>query len=246
VLPWLNAQDKLRLQESRIRQSVSEQLGGSADDPRVQAAVTAALAQLKTKSADTESDSTTSSALRHEIGHKLLIDSFWPTAQVKGGGHYGGPAADWLDETAAVLMEDAAMTTQRIKQLRTLRDEKTVRTLSEFFSGEHPMRKMAANLSALQRPAADAKQTGARITMVSGDDAKKLVTDAAWFYAQSRGVADFLLAESGDAALFGKIAMAAAKQQSFEQWLASEGKDHNLPVTLDALELRWQAWLTKL
>jgi hypothetical protein len=245
VLPWLNAAEKQALKLRSIRQAIAKQLQAKEDDPRVEAALKVATMQLDQTSSARQatgktSDTTDRSALRHEIGHMLLIAQFWSKDQkaTKASAHYGGPAPDWLDESAAVLMEDEAMTLVRRTHLLALRDQKDaagIQPLAKFFSGDHPLKSIAETTS---RPTG-----GASVRIISGERAKALGDQASWFYSQTRGVADFLIAQSGDERIFSHIAQAASQGQTFAQWLQSDGKNHNFPNNLAALEQQWLAWL---
>jgi hypothetical protein len=244
VLPWLSAEEKQSLREQTLRRAIATQLGAKEDDSRVEPLVAKALAQVTAQDAGKSGDGGADrSALRHEIGHSLLKRAFWPGQAVGAGDapHYGGPAPDWLDEVAAVLMEDDAMTADRRRALRDLRDSSGgspgLLPLAEFFVIEHPLKTMAGEL--VGRP----QHGGVRVHLISGPEARELGGQAGWFYAQSRGVADFLIATSRDERIFGAIARAATAGQSTEQWLMHEGESYGLPTTLAELEADWQVWL---
>jgi hypothetical protein len=245
ILPWLSAEDQQAFRERTIRDAIKARLGADDGDPRVEALVARAKAQVQAQAPTHGSDENTTarSALRHEIGHVLLIKGFWPDEAPDSGRavHYGGPAPDWLDEVAAVLMEDAAMTADRRKLLLELRDGRRsgagLKTLAGYFAADHPLKAIAAELGA--RP----RDGGASVRVIRGAEARQLGGQAAWFYAQARGVADFLLASSDDEGVFGDLARAFAAGDTMETWLAREGKDHGLPASLPELETRWQAWL---
>jgi hypothetical protein len=226
-----------------VRQQIARQLGAEIDDPVVDAALAKATSQLKIDSA---ADSTPRSALRHEIGHALLIKAFWADQSATGSSvHYGGPAPDWLDEVGAVLMEDATMADGRREQLLRMRDaadNAALKPLAEFFAMAHPIKAQAGELAKLRRGNTD----GTSVHVVSGDQAQQLAAQAGGFYAQARGVADFLLAESGEPSIFGDIARTVAEGSTIEQWLASRGDRFGLPDSLPGLQERWSAWLAAL
>ncbi|MFT3763513.1 MAG: hypothetical protein QM761_13100 [Pseudoxanthomonas sp.] len=245
VLPWIGPHDKRRLAEAQVRRQVEAQLGATADAAVVQATVAQALAKLP------DGDGATNSALRHEIGHLLLIHAF-PTAHddatAAGNAHdYGGGLPDWLDETAAVLMEDAAMTERRRARLqRTLAcgNGDRLPPLARFFVMDHPLSSVARERLA---GAAASSEGGSRVLMLSGEQGRELASRGIDFYVQSRALADFLTeASGGDATIFAGIARTLAAGGDMDAWLADEGVRRGLPGDLAALQDAWQAWLDRL
>lgn len=239
VLPWIDAADRQRALEPKIRAQVERQLAG-APAAAIDAAVARALAAAG--SAGPDGDTTLRSAVRHELGHLWLIEDHWPRrpdAAAPTAAHYGGPAPDWLDETAAVLMEDAAMADGRRARFAQIRrgeaSDETPIPLARFVTMDHPL---AARVRA-ERPAG----TGSTVTVVSGEAARRLAGGASAFYAQARVFADFLIAASGRPDVFAAIAAATAGGEDLGAWLAREGDRYGLPSTLDALDRAWQAWL---
>lgn len=231
-LPWLGQEARLKLKESALRQSLPATMP-AAERERTLAA---ALAKDKSHGA-AERDR---GALRHEIGHVLLTEAFWPAAGArKGAGHYGGPAPDWLDETAAVLMENEVLTESRRKALR---EGVTLEPLATFFSRAHPL----ANNAQVQavRRAAEAGG-GSVIRVVTGNAAERLTqqTSAKNFYTQARALIDFMDAQTAKPGAFGEIAAFAAEGKSMAQWLEARGSVYGLPNAIAGLEARWQSWL---
>jgi len=243
AMPWIGPDDKRRLAETQIRRQIASQLGANADAATIDQTVAKALAQLPGSD-----DGTANSALRHEIGHLLLMRAF-PTAQdgdASGGMHgYGGGLPDWLDETAAVLMEDEAMSQRRRERLRQRLacDHGSLPPLARFFVMEHPL----AGVVRERFSSHDANAgSGSRVLMLSGGAAGELAEQGAVFYEQSRALADFLIESSGDAAIFGHIAQALAAGGDMAAWLAAEGAGHGLPADIVALERAWQGWLERI
>ncbi|MFL6587087.1 MAG: hypothetical protein ACJ8GV_09415 [Luteimonas sp.] len=78
--------------------------------------------------------------------------------------------------------------------------------------------------------------------VISGPEARRLAGDATWFYAQARGVADFLLASGDDPAVFGSIASFLA-DGDMDGWLAAHGAQYGLPAPIAALDEAWTHWL---
>ncbi len=240
VLPWLALDERQRLLEQGVRRAVRAQLGDSADERVVEQAVERALQVRASESDDARG------ALRHEIGHMLLIRAFWPDAPTRSGGHYGGPGPDWLDEVAAVLMENESLTARRRMQLQSLLDGEQAHAgllpLSEFLTASHPLAALAQGIGA---PPGDSG--GARVTVLGADDdrTRALVELGAAFYVQARALADFLIEQSGSEAVFGEIARWLATEGSIETWLARHGADFGLGSSVAALERQWQHWLAK-
>ena len=236
-LPWLDAQERRNLQRGALEKQLRARLP-DADEADIRARVDAAMPAQPAIAVD----ATDRSALRHEIGHMALMRAFWPAPS--GGsaaaGHYGGPGPDWLDELAAVLMESRTMADSRRALLDEPEAPTRLRPLDDFFTQAHPM---AAQLPALQAQAQAEAGTGASVRMISGDTAQRLASDARWFYAQARSVADFLLAASDDPAVFGSIAAFLADGGDMDSWLAAHGAQYGLPTTVAAMDAAWTQWL---
>lgn len=244
VLPWIGPDDKRRLAEAQVRRQIESQLGAGADAGVIDAAVARTLEKLPGRD-----DGTAASALRHEIGHMLLIHAFPVAGQRdadRGNAHgYGSGLPDWLDETAAVLMEDAAMAERRreaLKQMLACGNAGRLPPLARFFTMDHPL----AGIAREQLPKADAGASGSRVVMVSGEQAEELAARGIDFYVQSRALADFLMETSGDAAVFGSIARTLAAGGDMDGWLAQEGIHHRLPGDVAGLQDAWQAWLDRI
>lgn len=191
-------------------------------------------------------------AVSHEFCHLWLIYDFGfappPGASSR---HYGGSAPDWLDETAAVLCENDILTNDRRAQMRALRKGTLawkLFPLQDFTTMAHPLAQREQELLRAKAEGSDgnapAKGEG-YFKRLSGDEAKAFIGDtgAPAFYVQARVFADFLIEKSGRPEIFGSIARATAKRQSFAMWLAKNGKKANLPGTVGELQTQWDAWL---
>ena len=240
VLPWLGPDDKRRLAASRIRRQVEAQLGAGADVRVVDAAVAQALDKLPGGD-----NGTADSALRHEIGHMLLIRAFpiaGGDATPQGNAHgYGGGFPDWLDETAAVLLEDAAMAGGRrdsLARMLACGKQDRLSPLARFFSMEHPLAAIAGQLLS--------GGSGNRVMMLDDERGRALGERGSDFYVQARAFADFLIETSGDPTVFGSIARTLAAGGDMDGWLAREGSRHRLPGNVAALQDAWQAWLDRI
>jgi len=62
------------------------------------------------------------------------------------------------------------------------------------------------------------------------------------FYAQTRGLLDFLIAQSRDARILNEIARSLKEGVGLDQWLAGPGSKHGLPATVAGLERRFIDW----
>lgn len=183
----------------------------------------------------------------HELGHLWLIERFWPGAAVDQGSHYGGPGPDWLDETAAVLMEDDVLTASRRTQFaKGMADDPALAPtgvtraalldLRAFLTAPHPMAATQANLrNNLPRAA-----SGVRI--LTGDEALRAARGAVAFYLQARMFADWAIAVSGDEKVFGSIAIAMGRGERLEDWLRQHGRARKLGGSVDEVIANWQRW----
>lgn len=230
-LPWLDADGRRALQRSAVERQLRARMP-DLDEAQLQARIDAALAA----STATPDNAVDRSSLRHEIGHMLLIRSFWPvseTATSTASAHYGGTGPDWLDELAAVLMESNTMADARRAKLRAPEASAHLKPIPAFFAMPHPMAVRMAELTAM----------GPGAHVISGPEAQRLAGDATWFYAQARGVADFLLASGDDPAVFGSIAAFLADGGDMDGWLAAHGAQYGLPASIAALDAAWTQWL---
>lgn len=253
VLPWLSPQGFRDQMTQSVRRAFDAGTAGMAPEQR-DLAWQSALAQLEPRVSDQATAERDMTAIPHELGHMWLIQGFWPDAGPVAGGHYGGPGPDWLDELAAVINEpDSAAQARRdqfgkrfaaIRAARAAGETPTDELLDlvSYFTKGHPV---GANPQELMNRMGGASGTGggATIQVLTGAEARRVAGDGIRFYLQSRLVADFILARSGNPAVFGDIATAMARNPEFEAWLAGSGADHGLPGSLPAFETEWLGWL---
>ncbi|WP_374132983.1 hypothetical protein [Sphingomonas sp. 28-62-20] len=179
--------------------------------------------------------------IQHEFGHlwfMLDFDGLAPRASKSG---YGSTAPDWLDEMAAVLVENDAITTKRRSDLKmALRRPggSRLETQSRLLQRDHPMPRIANGKvgSVAVTIRADATNDAAAALE------RETVSD---FYIQARGFADFVIASTHDDMVFGKISVALSRGQSFERWLSENGAQIGLSDSLPGLEIQWRAWLVE-
>lgn len=243
VLPWLSAAQRRDMTQSAVRRQLST-ARPSASTAELDALVGNAMAQIPAAGPGSETER---GALAHELAHgwfRHVHDAGKTVAGTPGSPRYGSTAPDWLDEMAAVLAENDAITTGRRAALARYAagsGDDGLYPLATYLTMEHPVLRAAA----AAHPSAGAAG-GARVLQVTGEAAKALLGGAAnpaRFYAQSRGFADFLIEASGDPGIFATIGAASARGETFESWLATAGAAHRLPTTLPALEARWTTWV---
>lgn len=231
TMPWLSPEERKLLTRRSVEKQVRESQPQLPDE-RIEALVASALQRI-------DAGSLEQGALRHEIGHKLLIESFWPQRdrgqRASNAVHYGGPGPDWLDETAAVLAETAEMQARRRAFLDKDKAGAQLSPLQDYFSSDHPL---TPKLGQLQ-----SRGAGATIRVVTGDEASRLAGGAHWFYVQSLAVADFLMETATRPGVFASVAPALARGDSMATWLSEEAATFGLPASIDALDAAWWEWL---
>lgn len=186
----------------------------------------------------------------HELGHLWFTAAFWPERTETDPGaprHYGGPGPDWLDEAAAVILEDEPTAAQRRDHFRALMKGEAVPAvgpidgrailldLPGLLAREHP---------GLARAVAVAPELavkgGVGVSFTPAGAGPRPAALERVFYIQTRVFADYLIRISDHPATLAVIAQAMADGRSFEDWLASDGAAHGLPSTLSALSDGWR------
>ncbi|WP_312990629.1 hypothetical protein [Brevundimonas diminuta] len=180
----------------------------------------------------------------HELGHLWFTAAFWPERAAADAAprHYGGPGPDWLDEAAAVILEDEPTAAQRRDHFRALMKGEAVPAvgpingrailldLPGLLAREHP---------GLARAVAVAPELavkgGVGVSFTPAGAGPRPAALERVFYIQTRVFADYLIRISDHPAILAVIAQAMADGRSFEDWLASDGAAHGLPSTLSAL-----------
>lgn len=251
VLPWLSPAGHRAQIEASLRRAIEAQMAGAPSEAR-ESAVQQAIAQIANKPTPAGQEA---GAIPHELGHIWYAEAFWP-GHSAAGGHYGAPGPDWMDETAAVLMESDAFTKGRIQQfgeryvkLRAnnhLADPtaNTLVDLPRFFASNHPgVARGQAMLSELKKEPGTLPQNGIVIRASSGPEAEKFAETAILYYLQSTMLAEYLAERTGDPAVFARIGAAFGRGQTIEEWLASPEGKGRLPATVAALQADWLSWL---
>lgn len=222
ALSWLPPEAKRAKVEQMMRRAMPD-----ADEDKIQRT----LDQLDRHHEDT---------LRHELGHALYGAAFWPNVETAPAERYGSPAPDWLDESAALLMEGAGLRQQRESAfLDALRQQsRHIAPLEDFIAMDHPL--TAQTKDRLMAQGGQQTQSGIQVMVMAstGDDAARFAV----FYGQSLAFADFLIDTSQDPRILGTISTAVAEGADFNDWLADAGPRHGLPGALPALQSAWDAW----
>lgn len=250
TLPWFSREGFRTEVKASLRRGIeaaAKARGLPAAD--VEAQVEKAIASQAEQLGDYGADNSERATVPHELGHGWFTETFWPGFHVDGRGHYGGPGPDWLDETAAVLMESGDSAEVRRGVFVTVYRGKGTGMLAGFPAAKlidlpafltmiHP----AAGQN--QAEAEEARQTGRPIIKImAGAEAQKLGAAAPLFYSQSRVFADYLLDRTGDPKVFADIATAFGRNETMDAWLAREGRARGLPATVSGLDKDWRAWL---
>lgn len=249
ILPWLTAaQFETNALESVRRGAEAQARAQGLGPDQAAAVVEQAEARWRTMNTPEAQEARDAGVLPHEIGHMWYAQLYWPESQLDRGSHYGGPGPDWLDETAAILMESDGFAANRRRQfelvyrgggdqpaLSGISTEELI-DLRRFLTREHPGRSMQA-----PRPAAG--QSGPQIRILTGEEGRAAARGAALFYLQGRMFADFLLERSGNPAVFADIGAAFGAGRTIDQWLAARGEANHLPASIDALDAAWRTWL---
>lgn len=188
----------------------------------------------------------------HELGHLWFARAFWPerpSTDVDAPRHYGGPGPDWLDEAAAVVLEDESTAAQRRDQFRALMRGETVPAvgpvdgrallldLPGLLSREHPG--LARAVTVAPEVAASG---GVGVSFTPAGAGPRPAALERVFYIQTRVFADHLIQTSGRPTILADIAQGLASGRDFETWLASEGAALGLPTSVTDLQKGWNAY----
>jgi len=216
------------------------------DPARTEEVVARALSQIPDARAQAALDA---GMVPHELGHLWFTAVFWPEhaeAEPDAPRHYGGPGPDWLDEAAAVVLEDDPTAAQRRDQFRALMKGETVPSvgpidgrallldLPGLLSREHPG---LARAVAVAPEVAASGGVGVSFTP-AGAGPRPAALDRV-FYIQTRVFADYLIQTSGRPTILADIALALAAGRTFEAWLAAEGAALGLPPSTTELQKSW-------
>lgn len=244
ALPWVSDADKKKLRAASIKKQVLAQTEGLPEAQR-QAIVQQALGQ--SASATEQSDGTMPAeeqgALTHELGHLWFKAAFQSDSERKVTSRhgYGGWAPDWLDETAAILMENETLRAARRKLFSTAAKD-GLYPLRDYLTMDHPALASASKLAA---SFGTAKSLGSRAIVLSGEEAEAFLAESASgdptkFYTQTQGFIDFMMTRTEDETVFQDIAQHLAASGTLTSWLADRD---DMPESIEALEADWAQWL---
>lgn len=190
--------------------------------------------------------------IAHELGHAWFGNAFdWPPGPRDGRSHYGVYAApDWLDETAAVLMEGEASSQDRWTALCDRRPPTTTADFyAAFFDQPHPSQSLEAvtteqTVAAFGDDGGDGESTRIVVRAAPSGRADAPARDAGdIYYPLVRGLIDYVAARNGDRPVWGDVARWIAEGGDFDGWLAEHGETHGLAGDVSALSQDWSVWL---
>ncbi|XBQ16629.1 MAG: hypothetical protein ABL308_01855 [Oceanicaulis sp.] len=232
VKPWISPDAMRETLAAQMRPALRQAMP-DASEAEIEARITPVLDQRVGRD---EKVRHAEAIIAHELGHLWFIDVFdWPQSET-GERAYGAAAApDWLDETAAVILESDALTEERRAALCARLPEDPAAEYQRFFTIDHPL------ISLARRAAESAEAAGGvsgepRIMVMdsqalgAGD---ALMSDAGYFYALSRNLVDWTLDEA-EAALFPAMAAHVARGGDPASFLAGDGPAYGAPETLEA------------
>ncbi|MBI1686392.1 hypothetical protein [Caulobacter hibisci] len=202
--------------------------------------------QRRQAAMDASIDQREASVVPHELAHQWYVESGWPGVRGDVGGHYGGPGPDWMDELSAIVAESDANADARRGQFRDLYLAAQPQTsgaltqadlldLSGFLDQVHPAH--ARDLAAGAPP----PKPGVTVRVETSQGGP--VSPINLFYVKDRMFADFLMARTGDPAVFGSILDAFKRGQTFDDWLRVDGAEKGLAPDRQGLERQWRDWL---
>lgn len=257
TLPWISRGGLRTASEANIRQAIeSSGKANGLSAAQVEAIISTALETQRANLDDESLDRTEALTLPHELGHIWYIKAYWPERDT-GAKHYGGPAWDWMDETAAILMEDDSDPGNRRRTFRMVYSgvnsdplagvsASELLDLNKFVLREHPGLDQAvatAGQGAEGMPKGPVIQLSIRGSGNALPGALKNAQALMIYYAQARLLADFLLERSNHPGIFDSITDGMRMGLSFDGWLGAKGGSFNLPRTLPEAQAEWQAWL---
>jgi len=254
--PWLSAKAQSDGMAASVRRAVEARAKAQgATTEATEAMVTAALAQQQARQSPEAIDRRERGVVPHELGHGWYMRGWWPEPPKAGEvkRQYGGPGPDWMDEVAAVLMEDDVLTAERRSGFASRleaggSERERLLDLKTFLTTDHPMAGRALSVAAPALPAGTAPQPGAPVTIsrvgvMTGDEARSLAASGLLFYLQSRSFADYLIERAGPSRAFVTAADTFAAGGTTADWLARHGASLGIATDIDTLQSDWRAWV---
>lgn len=237
ILPWVSRETQRETITKALHEvTVPRMKADGRSDAMIDTFVSRRLADM-----DNDIDQREAGVVPHELAHQWYVEAGWPGVPGDARGHYGGPGPDWMDELAAILAETPAAGDRRREQFKALyqntrpgASQAELLDLSALLDQEHPEH-------ARRKAAGEKPVEGVAVRVVSAPSG--FANAANLFYLRNRVVADFLIAQTGDPAVFGSILDGFRRGQTFDQWLATEGAGRGLAADRAGLERQWRAWL---
>lgn len=235
VLPWPFAgpqdNEASKAIEAQLRQQIKDQLiqaGEDASEARVEALLAEFRKKLNLGDSGTISFATPG-IIAHEIGHQFFVHGIWGENAEASDTQYGSTAPDWLDEAAAILMEDAPLTQNRRDNFQSILQTRPATAPSQMFKAEHPK----ANSEMLQDAKNKARESssGFSISANAKDNGKHSA-----FYAEVRAFLDYLNERSVKSGYMRSITLHLKSGGTMEGWLHEHGAEFGLMSTLKSLD----------
>ena len=259
VLPWpapraFDEAARRSVEQGTRRFAASQNMSQA----QTEAVVARALSQIPDAKAQTALDA---GMVPHELGHLWFTAAFWPErpgTDANAAPHYGGPGPDWLDEAAAVVLEDDPTAAQRRAQFRALMRGEVVPAvgpvdgrallldLPGLLAREHPglARAVAAAPEVVSGSGGSSGGVGVGVSFTPAGAGARPAALERVFYIQTRVFTDYLIQTSGRPTILADIAQALADGRSFDAWLAREGAAQGLPSSVADLQTGWEAYAT--
>ncbi len=135
--------------------------------------------------------------LRHELAHVLFLAALKPARRGWRSSGYASDLPDWLDEVPAILAEDEQLSRRRRKLWHSFcrRHGRLPFPLARFLEMPHPLWQAGWFRALLQKATKSDEKggSGPRVITISRSRFDASSQEAAMFYAQTRGVVDFLI-----------------------------------------------------
>lgn len=171
----------------------------------------------------------------HELGHQWYAAAFWSDAPAPTAPRYGSAAPDWLDEAAAMLMENEAGARGYHQMIADGRSADAARAATI------PPEITLVELTSMTHPAMVNMPTGA----TPGGGPITVRARPSLFYPQVRVFVDYLAERSGDPRILAAVSHGLRDGTTFDAWLRAHGAKHELPGSLAAMQTDWNAWLDR-
>lgn len=254
VLPWLTLQDREDMVAASVRAAIQRQRPDLTGDALEAAVARSVEASLNASPGGSANEDQHQGVFSHELGHLYFIRTFWPEDELNvvdmqqgEPQRYAGPGPDWLDEIAAVMMENSVLTQSRedgLSEAAAGGDFAALWPLADYFDMTHPAFEQARQLIRARQSTAEGRAQGGVVIMRHQDmQQDSSGRDPVMFYSQSRGFADFMMETTGDERVFADIARYIAAGGTMAQWLAEHDRSTRLPATVEALEQAFEGWL---